>query len=68
MPTVQPAALLTRTAGERFDLELPDGKLLALAWCPPGTFLMGSPKSEKNRGRDERQHEVRLTKGLKCAP
>ena len=35
-----------------------------LAWCPPGTFLMGSPKSEKGRSEREIQHEVQLTKGF----
>ena len=33
-------------------------------WCPPGTFTMGSPMSEERRDDDERQHEVRLTKGF----
>ena len=31
---------------------------------PPGTFLMGSPKEEKYRYRDETQHKVTLTKGF----
>ncbi|MBU1665848.1 MAG: formylglycine-generating enzyme family protein [Gammaproteobacteria bacterium] len=32
-------------------------------WIEPGTFLMGSPKDEPERGDDETQHEVTLTKG-----
>ena len=32
-------------------------------WIAPGTFPMGSPEGEKNRGNDETQHEVTLTRG-----
>ncbi|MBN2374716.1 formylglycine-generating enzyme family protein, partial [bacterium] len=35
-----------------------------MVYCPPGTFEMGSPKSEKGRDEDETQHKVRLTKGF----
>jgi len=35
-----------------------------MLWCPPGTFTMGSPKNEKNRGTDETQRQVTLTKGF----
>jgi len=30
----------------------------------PGTFMMGSPSSEKGRYKDEKQHQVTLTKGF----
>lgn len=33
-------------------------------WCPPGTFLMGSPPNELGRQEDEIQHEVTLTEGF----
>ena len=33
-------------------------------YCPPGTFQMGSPKSEKERGNDETRREVTLTRGF----
>ena len=36
----------------------------AFRWCPPGTFLMGSPASEAGRDDNEKQHEVTLTKGF----
>ena len=36
---------------------------MTFGWCPPGTFLMGSPESEMDRGEDERPHEVRLASG-----
>jgi formylglycine-generating enzyme required for sulfatase activity len=35
-----------------------------LCWCPPGTFIMGSPRSEVERRADEDQVEVQLTKGF----
>ncbi len=33
-------------------------------WCPAGTFMMGSPESEKDREDIERQHKVILTRGF----
>lgn len=35
---------------------------MKLVKLPPGRFLMGSPTTEKERGEDEFQHEVVLTK------
>jgi sulfatase modifying factor 1 len=35
-----------------------------MIFCPPGTFTMGSPASEANRGTDETQHQVTLTNGF----
>jgi formylglycine-generating enzyme required for sulfatase activity len=40
---------------------------MKFVWIPPGTFLMGSPKEEKERqlfNADETQHKVTLTKGF----
>jgi formylglycine-generating enzyme required for sulfatase activity len=37
---------------------------IALCWCPPGTFLMGSPGTEVGRRVDEQQVEVTLTHGF----
>jgi formylglycine-generating enzyme required for sulfatase activity len=35
---------------------------MKLALIPPGEFLMGSPKSERDRHGNEQQHRVRITK------
>ena len=37
---------------------------MAMVWCPPGKFLMGSPASESDRFSEETQHEVTLTQGF----
>jgi formylglycine-generating enzyme required for sulfatase activity len=40
---------------------------MKFVWIPPGTFIMGSPKEEKERqlfNTDETQHKVTLTKGF----
>ena len=60
------------TAGDRLELEI-FGEIHAFRYCPPGTFLMGSPEDEEgcgwfNFGEErvyyEPQHEVRLTHGF----
>ena len=33
-------------------------------WCPPGTFMIGSPIGEQERKQDETQHQVTLTRGF----
>ena len=40
------------------------GAEIALRWCPPGTFMMGSPKWENGRKEYETQHLVTLTNGF----
>jgi sulfatase modifying factor 1 len=35
-----------------------------MRYIPPGSFLMGSPKSEPERDNDETQHQVTLTHGF----
>ena len=49
--------------GERKTVTV-NGVEIAFRWCPPGTFMMGSPTSEEGRDRDEKQHQVTLTKGF----
>ncbi len=37
---------------------------IPLCWCPPGKFMMGSPRTEAGHRPDENQVEVTLTKGF----
>jgi formylglycine-generating enzyme required for sulfatase activity len=37
---------------------------IALRWCPPGSFRMGTPASEPERRSDETQTDVTLTSGF----
>jgi len=37
---------------------------IEMVYVVPGGFMMGSPLSEKDRGDDEIQHKVKLTKGF----
>ena len=53
-----------RQPGEIMSVALPGNIAMRFAWCPPGTFLMGSPENEPNRSGDETQHRVTLTKGF----
>ena len=47
---------------------LPGGMTMDFVWIPPGTFTMGSPDSEEDRGADEGpQREVTITQGFYMA-
>ncbi len=50
--------------GNEGTLVLPGGVTMAFVWCPPGTFLMGSPEDEGPRMSEEIQHQVTLTQGF----
>ena len=49
VPSPQPAD--GTTAGERMVLTI-NGVEYPFRWCPPGTFMMGSPEDEKYRQRN----------------
>lgn len=51
-------------AGEEKVIQLAAGVSMTLCWCPPGDFMMGSPASEEDRGSDEDQVKVTLSKGF----
>ncbi len=50
--------------GKVVTVALPGGGVMNLGYCPPGSFTMGSPVSEADRGVDEGQVEVRISKGF----
>jgi len=60
-PVVHPQG--EKRAGERMTLAI-EGVEYAFRWCPPGTFTMGSPTSEKGRSNGETQHQVTLSHGF----
>ena len=37
---------------------------MKFVWIKPGSFVMGSPKEEEERGERETQHKVKLSKGF----
>jgi hypothetical protein len=53
-----------KLAGDELVLTIPgpDKVLLRLRQLPAGTYMMGSPSSEKGRDKDERLHEVVISK------
>ena len=69
VPVVSPPVIppeITRPGkipGQRCVINL-NGLEFAFRWCPPGKFMMGSPRSEEKRFDNETQHEVTLTKGF----
>ncbi len=59
-----PAATFAgRVAGELKTVKVGEIEVV-LCWCPPGSFTMGSPKTEAGRSDDEGPVEVQLTKGF----
>ncbi len=43
---------------------LPGGATMEMIYCPPGTYMMGTPESEPERQSKETLHKVKLTKGF----
>jgi len=53
-----------RQGGRQFTIDEPYGFAMTMKWCPAGTFTMGSPTTEEGRYDNERQHQVKLTRGF----
>ncbi|MDO4549799.1 MAG: SUMF1/EgtB/PvdO family nonheme iron enzyme [Planctomycetia bacterium] len=52
-----------RKPGTRITKKI-NGVTYAFRWCPPGEFIMGSPKNELGRESDEKQHKVTFSEGF----
>jgi formylglycine-generating enzyme required for sulfatase activity len=68
-PIVQPAttsgSILDQGAvGKAIQVKLPGEVVMKFGFCPAGSFMMGSPQSEKERSDDEDQVQVRITKSF----
>jgi formylglycine-generating enzyme required for sulfatase activity len=50
--------------GETKTITLPGGARMEMVWCPPGAFMMGSPKEDAEHGESEVEHRVTLTEGF----
>ncbi len=69
--SVPVAAIATGTTGvpsaanaKTKIVSLPGGATMEMIYCPPGTFMMGTPESEPDRKSKETLHKVTLTKGF----
>jgi sulfatase modifying factor 1 len=58
-----PKIEIAKSPKQGIDFQVPELSL-AMLWCPPGTFLMGSPEGEGSRDFDETLREVTLTQGF----
>jgi formylglycine-generating enzyme required for sulfatase activity len=55
-------AAIAAPSGQEITVTLPGNVPLVFVRIPAGTFSMGSPTGERNRGDDEIQHKVTLTR------
>jgi len=55
--------IFPQPAGKRMVLSIEDIEY-PFRWCPPGTFMMGSPTSGQNRSTDETPPQVTLSRGF----
>src|SRR3954464_5173156 len=59
-PGVELLAPRVRPCVPRRAVPLDEGVVMTFSFVPPGSFLMGSPEGEEERGGDEEQHRVTL--------
>ena len=57
VPKVELSAAKDRKGGEEVEFEIADGVKMRFCWIPPGKATLGSPKDERDRSDDEKEHE-----------
>lgn len=62
--TPSPIMPVIRPKNEIASVDLGNGVHMDFVWCPPGSFMMGSPEHEAGRDDDEVLHRVTLSKGF----
>jgi formylglycine-generating enzyme required for sulfatase activity len=50
--------------GQSIQIEIGQGQQMTFQFCPPGSFMMGSPASEAGRSKNENQVRVRFGQGF----
>jgi formylglycine-generating enzyme len=64
LPASSGSILDQGAVGKAIQVKLPGDVLMKFSFCPPGSFMMGSPKSEAYRSDAEDQVQVRISKGF----
>lgn len=64
LPTPTPKQKQLPVGTEAGDLWEANSLKMKFSWCPPGSFTMGSPASDKPRQKNEDQVSVTLTRGF----
>jgi len=65
-PSLRPMEIraLTSATSKTQVVVINEGSQLQLNWIPAGKFVMGSPPDEPERGREEKQHAVTISKSF----
>lgn len=64
IPTVPGLVLDEASSGKIIQMKLAGEVTMKFCFCPPGSFMMGSPTSEDGRGSDENQVQAQFSKGF----
>ncbi len=61
---LEAGALGDGAVGKSIRVKLPGDEEMKLCYCPPGSFMMGSPEGEAGHIAEENQVSVRITRGF----
>jgi formylglycine-generating enzyme required for sulfatase activity len=62
--TELPSIVNAGKIGSIINIPISHELMLSMNWCPPGSFMMGSPSIENGRSSNEDQVQVTLSKGF----